>query len=56
MSNLTRPGYCWYDNDQYTDAELIELIDKGGQGVAVGKLKEAGTMHWNSPNTMATNE
>jgi uncharacterized protein (TIGR02145 family)/uncharacterized repeat protein (TIGR02543 family) len=40
-----------------TDAEwsTIEAY-LGGSSVAGGKLKEAGTAHWNSPNTGATNE
>ena len=28
----------------------------GGQNDSGGKLKEAGTIHWDSPNTGATNE
>lgn len=40
-----------------TDAEWTVLSDNlGGVTVAGGKLKEAGTIHWNSPNTGATNE
>ena len=40
-----------------SDAEWTELIEYlGGEDVAGGKLKEAGTSHWNSPNEGATNE
>jgi len=40
-----------------TDDDREILTDYlGGVGVAGGKLKEAGTEHWNSPNTGATNE
>ncbi|MEI6751561.1 MAG: FISUMP domain-containing protein [Paludibacter sp.] len=40
-----------------TDAEWTTLTTYlGGQAVAGGKLKEAGTLNWNSPNTGATNE
>jgi len=39
-----------------TDAEWTTLTTcLGGEGVAGGKMKEAGTAHWNSPNTDATN-
>jgi uncharacterized protein (TIGR02145 family) len=39
-----------------SDAEWTVLTDYlGGESVAGGKMKEAGTVHWNSPNTGATN-
>lgn len=39
-----------------TQAEWISLFDfLGGSSVAGGPMKEAGTAHWNSPNTGATN-
>lgn len=40
-----------------TDADYTELATfLGGNAVAGGKLKEAGTSHWAAPNTGATNE
>ena len=40
-----------------TSSELTQLSDYlGGNTVAGGKLKEAGTAHWLTPNTGATNE
>jgi len=50
-------GVCpvgWYIP---TDDEWTILTDYlGGEGVAGGKMKETGTVHWQSPNTGATNE
>jgi len=40
-----------------TDAEWQTLIDYlGGDAIAGGKMKEAGTAHWDPPNEGATNE
>ena len=40
-----------------TDAEWTTLTTfLGGTSIAGGKLKENGTIHWNSPNVGATNE
>ena len=37
--------------------EWLTLINYlGGTGIAGGKMKETGTLHWNSPNSGATNE
>jgi uncharacterized protein (TIGR02145 family) len=69
-SNVAAYGrlYTWYavtDNRNVcpagwhvpTDAEWIALSTYlGGDIVAGGKLKETGTIHWNGPNTGATNE
>ena len=39
-----------------TDAEWREMENYlGGASVAGGKMKTAGTSHWNAPNTAATN-
>ncbi|MBI4946153.1 MAG: hypothetical protein HY840_07105 [Bacteroidetes bacterium] len=39
-----------------SDAEWTQLTDNlGGESVAGGKMKEAGTTHWTSPNTGADN-
>ncbi len=49
-------GICPIEWHLPTNAEWTELTDfLGGVADAGGKLKEAGTIHWNSPNTGATN-
>jgi uncharacterized protein (TIGR02145 family) len=44
----------WHVPSNTEWAELIDFV--GGSAVAGGKLKEAGTKTWNSPNTGATDE
>ena len=44
----------WHIPTQENWATLSEYL--GGENVAGGKLKEAGTSHWRTPNTAATNE
>jgi uncharacterized protein (TIGR02145 family) len=40
-----------------SEGDWVRLFETlGGQGVAGGKLKEAGTAHWKEPNEGATNE
>jgi uncharacterized protein (TIGR02145 family) len=40
-----------------SDAEWTTLVTTlGGSSVAGGKMKEAGTLNWTTPNTSATNE
>src|SRR5690554_2612480 len=59
-SSTTNPsgiqGVCPAGWHLPSDAEWTELTDYLGGTGAGGKLKEAGTTHWNSPNTGATNE
>ena len=60
-SSLANPsgiqGVCpsgWHLPSETEWDQLIEYL--GGTNEAGGKLKEAGTTHWNSPNNGATNE
>jgi len=50
-------GICPPDWHIPTDGESTTLVNYlGGSSIAGGKMKEAGTAHWNPPNTGATNE
>jgi uncharacterized protein (TIGR02145 family) len=49
---LCPSGWHVPTNEDFT--ELTTYLD--GEGVAGGKLKEAGTTHWFEPNTGATDE
>jgi uncharacterized protein (TIGR02145 family) len=60
-SSTTNPsgvqGVCPAGWHLPSEAEWTELADyHGGTGVAGGKLKATGTVHWKIPNTGATNE
>lgn len=59
MNNSITPGaqgVCPCDWHVPTDAEWTTLENYlGGSTIAGGKMKEAGTEHWQSPNTGATN-
>jgi uncharacterized protein (TIGR02145 family) len=50
--NLCPEG--WHIPDDAEWAKLIEVL--GGGGIAGGKLKETGIVHWISPNNFATNQ
>jgi len=50
------PGICpigWYIPRIENMATLSDFL--GGEDIAGGKMKETGTVHWNQPNTRATN-
>ncbi|MFH0736076.1 MAG: FISUMP domain-containing protein [bacterium] len=59
MKNITTAGtqgVCPNGWHLPTDGEWSELTDYlGGENIAGGHLKEAGTLHWRSPNTGADN-
>jgi uncharacterized protein (TIGR02145 family) len=50
--NVCPEGWHVPTNAEWTTLETY----LGGSGIAGGKIKEAGTNSWNSPNTGATNE
>lgn len=56
VSDTASQGICpenWHVPTSWEFWQLINLL--GGDGVAGGHLKEAGTSHWNPPNTGASN-
>ncbi|MEI7983848.1 MAG: FISUMP domain-containing protein, partial [Bacteroidota bacterium] len=56
VSNEGAKGICPTGWHLPTDAEWTTLTTYlGGESVAGGKMKEAGTAHWATPNTGATN-
>jgi uncharacterized protein (TIGR02145 family) len=52
VRNLAPTGWHIPTDDEWDTLEAY----LGGQSIAGGKMKETGTVHWNSPNTGATNE
>lgn len=60
MQYVTTPGAKGICPNGWHIPEYSEVIALsnylGGNFIAGGKLKEAGTIHWNPPNTSATNE
>ena len=51
VKGVCPPGWHLPSKSEWT--QLIDYLD--GSTVAGGKLKEEGTVHWNNPNTGATN-
>ena len=51
VQGVCPPGWHLPSNEEWT--QLTDFL--GGHGVAGGKLKEEGTVHWKSPNVGATN-
>jgi len=55
-TNPVTQGICPVGWHLPSNEEWVTLISfLGGRDYAGGKMKEAGTIHWNSPNTGATN-